>query len=135
MASPDAEAELAAIYASLPRIDCQRRCQDTCGPIVMSAPEWERLTSQHGERTCADDLVCPYLDRGSGLCGAYEVRPLACRLGGVAASLRCRFGCEPERVLSESDVEAVVARVQALSGGVVRSVWPGWRRQLDGADA
>ncbi|MSP21958.1 MAG: YkgJ family cysteine cluster protein [Dehalococcoidia bacterium] len=131
------EAELEAIYASLPAIDCQKRCHGSCGPIVMSALEWDRVTSVHGEHTCDDDLVCPHLRRESGLCGAYQVRPLICRLWGATESLRCEFGCVPDRVLSDPEVAALVERVQALSVGrspLVRTVWPeGWQRHLEAA--
>ena len=124
--------ELEELYTSLPRLACRQLCGDTCGPITMSALEWSRLTSAHGERACGDDLVCPYLERESGRCGAYEVRPLACRLGGATATLRCAFGCEPERVLTEVEVEDLIARVEAISGGAPRSVWTGWDRALEG---
>lgn len=129
------EAELLATYASLPRIDCQKRCHGSCGPIVMSALEWDRLASAHGARTCADDLVCPHLERDSGLCGAYEARPLICRLWGATESLRCEFGCQPERVLPDLEVTALIERVQLLSGGVARTVWPGWSRYLESDEA
>ena len=122
--------ELLAIYDSLPRIDCQRRCHGTCGPIVMSALEWDRIASQHGGRTCEGDLVCPYLERASGLCGIYDSRPLICRLGGLTEALRCEFGCVPESVLSDVEVEALVERVQALSLGHPRTVWSGWHHYL-----
>ena len=123
-------AELQAIYDSLPRIDCQKRCHGTCGPIVMSALEWDSVASQHGARTCEDDLICPYLERASGLCGVYNSRPLICRLGGLTQALRCRFGCEPERVLTDLEAAALIERVQALSAGPPRTVWPGWQSYL-----
>ena len=122
--------KLRAIYDSLPRIECQKRCHGTCGPIVMSDLEWDRLASQHGARICGDDLVCPYLERASGLCGVYDSRPLICRLGGVTEALRCQFGCEPERLLTDLEVAALVERVEALSPGTPRTVWPGWQRYL-----
>jgi Fe-S-cluster containining protein len=125
---PAAVEELRAIYDSLPRIDCQKRCHGTCGPILMSAFEWDRLTSMHGARSCDDDLICPYLERTSGLCGVYDSRPLICRLGGVTEALRCEFGCLPERLLSDVEVAALIERVQMLSAGPPRTVWPGWQR-------
>jgi len=124
---------LRALYASLPRLECQRLCHGSCGPIVMSALEWDRLAERHGERACDDDLVCPHLERDSGLCGAYEVRPLICRLWGATERLTCAFGCRPERLLTDAEVEALVSRVEALSGGEPRSVWPGWARYLEAA--
>ena len=127
----DAFEELRAIYDSLPRIDCQKRCHGTCGPIVMSGLEWDRIARHHGARTCDDDLVCPYLERASGLCGVYDSRPLSCRLGGVTEALRCQFGCEPERVLTDLEVAALIERVEALSRDTPRTVWPGWQRYLE----
>lgn len=131
MSGANPEPELLAIYESLPRIECQRRCHGSCGPIVMSALEWDRLVSAHGARACGDDLVCPHLERTSGLCGAYEARPLICRLWGATERLRCEFGCEPDRVLTDAEVEALVTRVEALSSGLARSVWAGWAPYIE----
>jgi hypothetical protein len=125
-----AEQELRAIYESLPRLECRRLCHGSCGPVVMSGLEWERLIEAHEERECDADLVSPYLERESGLCGAYELRPLICRLWGATERLRCEFGCEPERALSDAEVEALVARVEALSGSAPRSAWRGWSGYL-----
>jgi hypothetical protein len=130
-----AEAELRAIYGSLPRLECRRLCHGSCGPVVMSGLEWGLLTETHGARACGGDLVCPYLERDSGLCGAYALRPLICRLWGATERLRCEFGCVPERVLSDAEVAALVARVEALSEAGPRSVWGGWSRYLDGREA
>lgn len=125
------EAALLAIYEALPRLECQRLCHGSCGPIVMSALEWDRLAEAHGERACGDDLVCPHLERDSGLCGAYEVRPLICRLWGATERLTCEFGCRPDHLLTDAEVETLVSRVEALSGGEPRSVWPGWSPYLE----
>lgn len=86
---------LEALYASLPSIDCRMLCHPACGPIVMSAREHERLAREHGARETDADLVCPYLERASGLCGAYEVRPMICRLWGVVETMRYEWGCVP----------------------------------------
>jgi hypothetical protein len=121
---------LDALYASLPSIDCRMLCHPACGPIVMSEREHERLVGHHGPREADADLVCPYLRRESGLCGAYEVRPLICRLWGVVETMRCEWGCVPERYLSQTEAEALLAEAQALSNGAVGTVWPGWRALL-----
>jgi len=121
---------LEAIYAALPSLDCRMLCHPACGPIVMSEREHERLTRAHGAREVEADLVCPYLERESGLCGAYEVRPLICRLWGLVETMRCEWGCVPERYLTQAEAEALLAEVQALSGGAVRTVWPGWHTLL-----
>ena len=126
----EAETRLEALYASLPSIDCQMLCHSACGPIVMSGREHERLVREHGAREVEADLVCPYLERESGLCGAYEVRPLICRLWGVVETMRCEWGCVPERYLTQAEADALLAQAQALSDGVARTVWPGWNAML-----
>ena len=79
--------------------------------------EWERLAAAGGPREAGADLVCPYLERETGLCEVYAARPLICRLWGVAATLRCPQGCEPERWLSAAEVEALIDEALARSGG------------------
>ena len=123
-------ARLEALYASLPSIDCQMLCHPACGPIVMSGREHERLVREHGARESGADLVCPYLERASGLCGAYQARPLICRLWGVVETMRCEWGCVPERYLTQGEAEALLADAQLLSNGVARTVWPGWNAML-----
>ena len=125
-----ADRQLEALYASMPSIDCQMLCHPACGPIVMSRREHERLVGAHGPREAEADLVCPYLGRESGLCGAYEVRPLICRLWGVVETMRCEWGCVPERYLTEAEAEALLAEAQTLSNGAVGTVWPGWHAML-----
>ena len=124
---------LEALYASLPSIDCKMLCHPACGPIVMSAREYERLAHRHGARETDVDLVCPYLERESGLCGAYELRPLICRLWGVVETMRCEWGCVPDRYLTQAEADALLAKAQALSSGEVRTVWPGWHALLEHA--
>ena len=81
-------------------------------------------------REAGDDLVCPYLERATGLCEGYEARPLICRLRGVAVTLRCANGCEPERWFSAVEVEALRDEALARSGGRVHSLRRGWERML-----
>jgi Fe-S-cluster containining protein len=132
-ARAEVAAALEAIYAELPSIDCRRLCHPACGPIVMSRAEGARIASVAGEREAADDLVCPYLERASGLCGVYELRPLICRLWGATESLRCEWGCEPSAALSDAEVKRLIERVLALSDGDSVTVWRGWERMLERA--
>jgi hypothetical protein len=37
---------LEAIYAAVPSIKCQRKCQEACGPIGMSLTEGARLKAK-----------------------------------------------------------------------------------------
>ena len=124
---------LDALYARIPRLECRKLCGHACGPIVAPEEEWLRLAAAGGEREGGDGLACPYLDREAGLCEAYEARPLICRLWGVAESLPCPHGCEPERRLGAAETEALLAEAIARSGGRVRSAWRGWERMLAAA--
>ncbi|MEZ4501994.1 MAG: YkgJ family cysteine cluster protein [Dehalococcoidia bacterium] len=133
-ASSDVLAALERIYASLPGIDCRRLCHTACGPIVLTGLEADRIASVAGRREADADLVCPYLERESGLCGVYPLRPLICRLWGVTESLPCQWGCEPERVLSDVEVGALIEDVLELAGGEVATVWPGWASMLRSAE-
>lgn len=118
--------ELDAIYARIPKIKCKRLCQDQCTLIAMTGPELKRIRDHTGRKNdliAADDpevLVqrvlevhrnggaakpCPKLT-ADGSCSAYAVRPLICRLYGLARKLACPHGCEVERMLT--DQEAVM---------------------------
>lgn len=104
-------AELEKLYAQLPTIVCQQKCQDYCGQIAMSRLEAKRLPelqfqrlwwlTQIGQKSmgrCFATNVdtygtCPMLK--DGLCAVYDRRPAICRLWGLTEKLRCPHGCEP----------------------------------------
>ena len=114
MTFAEAVEALDALYATLPRLDCQRHCQEACGPILMSRIEWLRVLRQPGgRRTLRDALTCPMLRRGG--CSVYAVRPLICRLYGLVERLRCPFGCVPERWLSDDEARTVLLSAQEVS--------------------
>ena|SRR2546421_4656866 len=113
---------LDALYAAIPHLDCKRLCQQSCGPIVMSRREWDRIEARRGAArmyASAENrrtMVCPYLDAASGACSVYAVRPLICRLWGVVKRMRCPWGCKPERWLSDKQARKLLRAVQRLSG-------------------
>lgn len=119
--------ELDSLYAQIPQLDCKRLCQQSCGPIVMSRLEWDRVVERrHGLPVYADrehrrTLTCPYLNEASGACTVYPVRPLICRLWGVVKAMRCPFGCRPEHWLSDKQARKLLRAVQRLSGEPERS--------------
>lgn len=56
---------------------------------AITAPEWERLQPRltpemidRLRRLDGPPYVCPMLDRATGACGVYDVRPIACRTYG-----------------------------------------------------
>ena len=122
--------DLRDLYERVPRLDCGRLCGHACGPIVVAECEWLPIAERAGARESGEDLVCPYYERASGLCGVYDVRPLICRLWGTVESLRRPHGCEPERWLTSAEADALLEEAVRRSGGRVHSVWRGWDRYL-----
>ena len=89
----DTTEEIDRLYAMLPHIECQRRCQKACGPILMSQAESDRIAERIGRMPKdTKDLSCPMLSP-MGNCTIYDIRPAICRLYGLTKALRCRFGC------------------------------------------
>lgn len=103
---------LDALYAELPTMNCQRKCQKYCGAILIPKIEAARLEEKRGvlvkidqfEPTVREDLPDPELvlqefiglapDKGTadcvfiapppfGHCQCYSIRPLICRLWGM----------------------------------------------------
>lgn len=134
-AAPDVQAQLDAVYASLPSIECRGQCWDSCGSIGMTRVEQRRIAEQHG-RTLP--LVAAFAAQGDGLCPAltmlgrcsvYADRPLICRLWGLVPSMACNFGCRPEGgLMAERDGHLALARVAEIAGdhglaAQIRALW------------
>lgn len=92
--------ELEALYAALPALACKGLCQHSCDEHV-EASDLEHARA----RTAGVDLTvptatgaCPALVAtfGAGHCGIHPVRPMVCRLWGIAASMPCPHGCLPD---------------------------------------
>lgn len=107
--------QLQALYREIPRIDCRRKCQESCGPIPMSREERRILVRVSGQSPRTDaDLTCVFLQKG--LCAVYEARPMICRLWGVAEGMECPWGCVPERTLSRADAARLLRRAHEIGG-------------------
>lgn len=93
------EADLDALYAQLPAMECRGRCGPLCcGSIDMTPLERQRIRDRHQVDIPVlppGPKMCPALTMFNS-CGVYDLRPAICRLWGVAGFLRCRFGCRPE---------------------------------------
>lgn len=115
------DAELDALYAELPSIECQGMCWDSCGPIEMTSAEHARIKRETGVdippgRFLRDGpSACPALGM-LHTCTVYEVRPLICRIWGMTRRLRCNYGCRPSRLLSEPEAYEFIARALEISG-------------------
>jgi hypothetical protein len=106
---------LEQIYAEVPAIDCQGLCADSCGPLIIDAPERARI-QQHTGRTIPNlQLNCPALTI-LRRCSVYNNRPLLCRLWGVVESMPCPWGCRPDRYLTDAEGHALLARARSAHG-------------------
>jgi Fe-S-cluster containining protein len=113
-------AELDALYAELPTIDCQGHCWDSCGPIFTSTAEHDRIAKagveiRQGSFLRDGPSLCPALGMFHQ-CTVYDIRPMICRLWGLSRRLRCNYGCQPSRVLSEPEMYELLARAFDISG-------------------
>lgn len=98
------DAELDALYAQVPEIDCKGLCIDSCGPVEGGHRETVRIR-QAGVRLpdrraavrqmIADggEYTCPALRNGR--CSVYAVRPMICRIWGASDDMPCPYGCQP----------------------------------------
>lgn len=115
--------DLRDAYASLPKIDCQRKCQIFCGPIAMTKAELDaaRKLAPVAAKHTIDGYFQPEYDpvtltcsllTPTGSCGIYAARPGICRLFGLVKKLPCLHGCEPERWLTDDEAQAFMERVE-----------------------
>ena len=102
------------LYAQLPDLKCKRKCQQACGPILMSKLEWGRITEFLGyEPAPREDLTCPMLSM-MGNCTVYKVRPAICRLYGMVRMMQCPHGCVPERWVENSEARELLFKLLDL---------------------
>lgn len=121
-------AELQEIWAEIPAIpDCQRKCVNSCGPLPISddSEELKLIEARSGKKlgSVGPHRACSMLSP-TGNCTVYSVRPTICRLWGAVESLRCPHGCEPERMLTDEEGFALLARAEGdrEAGDVMRDV-------------
>ncbi len=125
---------LDALYATLPRLDCQRKCQSCCQSFGMNWLEKRRIEAVagplktrriacyteglYGEKGALIGVhellegTCPMLKDGA--CTVYEQRPFICRVWGLTKKTACPHGCVPERWLSDDEAFALARKVQAI---------------------
>ncbi len=107
--------KLDALYAELPRMECQGRCANRCQTVLtMSRRERARLEEAHGEMTCDQWGWCKMFD--SGRCKAYPIRPMFCRLWGLTEDMRCPYGCVPDRYLTPQEGAMFLRKADEIGG-------------------
>jgi uncharacterized protein len=116
--TPETEA-LERVYQKIPAIACKRLCWVACGLIEGSRVENWRLDQVTGSVfgvvvVGADQRpYCEFLTRERE-CRVYGLRPLMCRLFGIAKELPCPHGCIPERYLDHFEVQQLIRELNAL---------------------
>lgn len=113
-------AQLKPIYDRLPELNCLGKCFESCGPIHWTVNEAALAERQTGKPAMfvqeGQNLRCTYLD-ADRRCEVYAIRPLICRMFGQVEKMKCPFGCEPERWLSDDEARAMFGEILPLVGG------------------
>lgn len=122
------------LFDLVPAVACKGDCgrdrhQSCCGPIACSVVEARLLEEYLGTQSPWIDLgagnvhmdptaltlhTCPHLS-WNGRCQSYAVRPLICRLWGAVQRMRCPWGCQPERWLSDDEAGWLLAEAARRS--------------------
>lgn len=110
-------AKLAAIYDLVPQVNCKGLCSESCGPILLTAFEQQRVESALGTKPKIKGADCPVLFDGK--CQAYEARPIICRLWGAVEEMACPHGCRPDVWLTDAQARAMLADVRGISHTIV----------------
>lgn len=110
---------LERIYRRIPKLQCQGKCHESCGPIMCSRAEATRMHAISGAPLrVTPELTCGYLT-AEKRCSVYAARPLICRVWGAVEAMRCEYGCIPDRWLSDAEVRAMLAEIRSISSEIV----------------
>lgn len=129
---PKAYKTLEDVWAAIPRIECRKRCAGSCTVIPLHRVELVKLRTQAPKAeartyvvapevrvlTTTADGHCPLLRFKE--CTVYEVRPLICRLYGVAEGMSCVHGCKPERMLLREEAHVLMEAVHRIGGSITK---------------
>lgn len=122
--NPELKAELEAIYAKIPEMECVPGCSCCCGPtwwLPVEADNIREYLKEHNMRELrARSLLCPYFDVEQGKCSIYPVRPVVCRLYGVVEKnedklydMTCHF-VDVEIKLTDAEATAILQEINHL---------------------
>lgn len=123
--------KLDAIYAKLPSVVCKGLCHDSCGLIPLAKAERDAIAEHTGRRVktipnvlvdlhsshllmrpADESMQCRYLKKGR--CSIYKVRPMICRLYGVAEGMPCPHGCSPLRLVTRQEAHDLIKETAEL---------------------
>ena len=108
---------LEKLYAALPTIECQKKCALSCGPIAFTVVEEHRIRLERKAEfpEYETGVTCPLLK--DELCTIYKLRPLVCRLWGLAEGMECPWGCKPSRLITRDEAYALLEAAALVGGG------------------
>lgn len=111
--------QLDELYRDLPTIRCKGKCANQCTIVPISDHELRRLAEYNPEPENIEQGKCVYLDHYTHRCTVHPVRPLLCRLYGIAEGLKCPHGCKPEpRYLTDAEADALITRAMEIGNDV-----------------
>lgn len=92
---------LRKLYKKIPNCHCKGLCFETCGVVIFSNSEMERVKEKAEWKEYEfgfipisnEGLTCAFLK--DSRCSIYEDRPFFCRIYGASQKLKCEFGCKP----------------------------------------
>lgn len=129
------------LYAALPRVECQRKCQACCSPVgdLMTAFERDRIIARTGKapnvlklgffhdpetgepiltsfptKEEAEALKCNMLG-ADGSCTVYDIRPVICRIWGVSDKMPCDFGCKGSGEVPDAECVKLVLETKKIT--------------------
>lgn len=140
----EAFAQLDAIYAELPTIECRGLCAIACGTMFLTDLEVRRLQAathvkprtvlkmlaDGAPHTARERDRCIYLKNDR--CSVYAIRPLICRAWGLVRLLSCMHGCLPARWLKDLEFARLAQKVERLGGGRVLRTGPAGVYHIEG---
>lgn len=115
-------ASLQSLLNKIPNSNCEGKCQESCGPIIVS-----RIENRSIEKYCKENktkfkafptklnplellkhiqdpsscTLCHYLKNNK--CSIYKVRPAICRMWGTVKEMPCEWGCKPDKIMSTQE--------------------------------
>ena len=122
-------AAIKKLYELLPSVDCKGLCTKACADIDMSNHERFQIERRHqipinsrdyGTIARKGSKPCKALGK-DGKCKVYEDRPLVCRAFGTIDAMRCPFGCEADRYLTDEEYKGLDLAVEEIGGHWART--------------
>lgn len=104
------------VYTRLPTLRCRGLCAHSCGPIVFSQKEADRM-ARKGVPEPGFDATGTCTALKNDRCSIYKNRPLICRFWGMVKAMTCPHGCVPSRFVTPEEENAYMRALGPLRPG------------------